>query len=150
MTTFHSRTGRPRCWALSLLGSLSIATSGLAQAQPAGTRAEALQSCPSVEEEIVDLDMLAEGLKKTDAVSLFEKVRLKSSIDGLISRLKAYHGGARAYSLAQLQQQYDLLLMRIAAHLQHKDELLHGRLCNAWEPIWQELSNNGKVLKTMS
>ena len=29
--------------------------------------------------------------------------------------------------------------MRIAAHLQHKDQLLHGQLRNAWEAIWLEL-----------
>jgi hypothetical protein len=141
----HSSTRPFRCVVSSLLGSLSIAASCWAQAPPAATRAEVQQACPTVEEEIVDLDMLAEGLKNTDAVSLVEKVRLKSSIDGLMGRLKAYHGGSRAHSLTQLQQQYDLLLMRIAAHLQHKDEPLHGRLCNAWESIWLELSNNGKV-----
>ena len=33
--------------------------------------------------------------------------------------------------------------MRIAAHLQHKDHLLHGRLCNAWESIWRDLVDSG-------
>jgi hypothetical protein len=102
-------------------------------------KAAALQACPAVEEEIVDLELLAEGLKNSKAVGLLEKIRLKSAIDDLIGRLEAFHNGAKTYSLAELQQQYDVLLMRIAAHLQHKDQVLHGRLCNAWDAIWRDL-----------
>lgn len=87
--------------------------------------------------------LLAEGLKDSSAVSLLEKLRLRSAIGDLIGRMKAFHEGAKTYSMTQLQQQYDLLPMRIAAHLQHKDVALHGKLCNAWEPIWRDLSQAG-------
>jgi hypothetical protein len=109
---------------------------------PAGVvRLSALQSCPAVEEEIVDLEVLATGLRASQAVGLIEKIRLKSAIDDLIERMQAYHDGKSAHSLFELQEQYDVLLMRIAAHLQHKDQILHGQLCNAWELIWRDLED---------
>jgi hypothetical protein len=40
-----------------------------------------------------------------------------------------------------LQEQYDLLMMRIAAALQDKDVAPHGQLCNAWEPLWIDLKD---------
>jgi hypothetical protein len=110
----------------------------------------ALQACPAVEEEIVDLHLLADGLKDSRAVSLWEKLRLKSAIDELIGRFQAYHDGRRDFSLAQLQEQYDLLLMRIAAHLQHKDVILHQRLCNAWFQIWQDLEDPQRFAEKFS
>jgi hypothetical protein len=37
--------------------------------------------------------------------------------------------------------------MRIAAHLQHKDQVLHGRLCNAWDAIWRDLIDSSSFAK---
>jgi len=135
-----------RCAVVVLALGLGFATPHAGAADGAAKIA-ALQACPTVEEEIVDLELLADGLKRSNAVGLMEKLRLRSSIDDLIARLKAYHAGARHYTPAQLQQQYDLLLMRIAAHLQHKDQLLHGQLCNAWEAIWLDLIDSDRFTK---
>ena len=114
------------------------------RAHAQSAKAAALRACPPVEEEIVDLHLLADGLQNSRAVSLVEKLRLRSAINNLVDRFEAFHGGATTYSMAQLQQQYDLLLMRIAAHLQHQDRVLHGQLCKAWEPIWQDLIDSGR------
>ena len=129
-----------------------LASGAMGQAGPplGNAHAAALQACPKVSHEIVDLDMLAEGLKNSSAVGLFEKVRLKSSIDELVGRLKAFHAGARSYSLAQLQEQYDLLLMRIASQLQDKDLALHRRLCNAWESLWAQLQDGDRFREKFS
>jgi hypothetical protein len=134
---------RARTLSVAVLLLLMVVHPGPAMAEPAAGKAAALQDCPAVEEEIVDLDLLAEGLKNSGAVGLLEKVRLRSAIDAMIGRMKAFHAGAKAYTLPQLQQQYDVLLVRIAAHLQHKDTVLHGQLCNAWEPIWRDLADAG-------
>jgi len=124
----------------------------MGQANPPAdsARASALQACPKISKEIVDLDVLADGLKNSHAVGLFEKVRLKSSIDELIGRMKAFHGGARSYSLAQLQEQYDVLMMRIASQLQDKDLALHGQLCNAWDSLWSQLTDRGRFTEKFS
>ncbi len=124
----------------------------MGQANPPAdsAHASALQACPKVSQEIVDLDVLAEGLKNSQAVGLFEKVRLKSAIDELIGRMKSYHGGARHYSLAQLQEQYDVLMMRIASQLQDKDLPLHGQLCNAWNSLWSQLVDRSRFMEKFS
>jgi len=119
----------------------------MAQTTPHAT---ALQACPTVKNQITDLDMLADGLKNSNAVGVFEKLRLKSSIDELIDRLKAFHAGGRSYSMDQLQEQYDLLMMRIARQLQDKDLPLHGQLCNAWGSIWTALQDRDRFAEMVS
>lgn len=123
---------------LAFVGPLSH---GLTDSLTKGSHSAALQSCPSVQEEIIDLQILADSLKKSKAVGFFEKISLKLAIDDLLHRFESFHAGARKFSLEELQQQYDVLLMRIAAHLQHQDVLLHQQLCNAWEIIWEDLSD---------
>lgn len=100
-----------------------------------------LAACPTVKAEIADLDRLVDGLEHSKAVGWVEKLRLKSAIDELIGRLKAYHQGARHYTLEQLQEQYDVLMVRIASQLQGKDAALHGQLCSAWQPIWSRMTD---------
>jgi len=133
-----------------LMSTLTGQVSGQPAGAPSGSRDAALQSCPEVNEEIVNLEQLASGLRETDAVGLIEKIRLKSSIDSLIDRLKAYHQGGPGYSALELQEQYDVLLMRIAAHLQDKDVILHSQLCNAWEMIWLDMTDPDKFKEKFS
>ncbi len=108
------------------------------------TSEAALAHCPSVEDEIVDLEMLGEALRGSTAVGLFEKVKLKRNIDELLTRLESWHDGKRSYTLDQLEEQYNVLLMRIASHIQHKDQVLHQQLCNAWLQIWLDLEDSGR------
>ena len=95
--------------------------------------------CPPVEEEIVDLQILGNMLADTKAVGLFTKLGLKKDIEKMLSRLSKFHDGNSKFTLEQLEEQYDLLLMKIARHLQDKDLTLHRHLCNAWLVIWEDL-----------
>lgn len=145
----------PLRWAFKVAAVMlpaCVAPVAMGQAKPPGdnSHTSALQACPKVSQEIIDLDVLADGLKNSQAVGLFEKVRLKSAIDELIGRMKAFHGGARSYTLAQLQEQYDVLMMRIASQLQDKDLALYGRLCNAWETVWSQLADRGRFMEKFS
>jgi len=141
----------PRLWqSLRLIAAASLAIAAGGAVAQTTTHATALQACPTVKAEITDLDMLADGLKNSNAVGVFEKLRLKSSIDELIDRLKAFHGGRRNYTMDQLQEQYDLLMMRIAQQLQDKDVLLHGRLCSAWDSIWATLRDRQRFTEMQS
>ena len=97
--------------------------------------------CPPVEEEIVDLELLAEMLAKTSAIGFVAKIGLKKDIDRMLSKLRAYHNGGGKFTLEQLEEQYNLLLMKIAIQLQDNDLLLHKQLCNAWLKIWMDLSD---------
>jgi hypothetical protein len=151
MHGFQDRNGRTRArWGRRIaVFALAACLSKLAMAQTTA-HATALQACPTVKQEITDLDMLADGLKNSNAVGMFEKLRLKSSIDELLDRLKSFHAGKRSYSMDQLQEQYDLLMMRIARQLQDKDLALHGQLCNAWEPLWAQLQDRNRFLEKFS
>lgn len=100
-----------------------------------------LGGCPSIEEEIVDLEILADMLARTTAVSLFTKLSLKKDINKVLARMEDYHAGRGKFSLEQLEEQYNLLLMKIAAHLQDKDLKTHKHLCNAWLVIWEDLKD---------
>ncbi len=133
-----------------MLAALLIAPQARAVGPGSDMQAAVLQACRSVKHENIDLDMLAQGLKDSSAVSMFEKLRLKSAIDDLIERLKAFHKGSKRYTLDELQEQYDLLMMRIAHQLQDKDEPLHGRLCNAWDSIWASLQDPRRFMEMVS
>jgi hypothetical protein len=61
--------------------------------------------------------------------------------------MQAFHEGRRAYSLSELQEQYDVLLMKIASHLQHEDVVMHGQLCNAWDLIWLDLEDPARFME---
>jgi len=95
--------------------------------------------CPPVEEEIVDLQLLGDMLADTKAIGLFTKLSLKKDIDKVLLRLKKFHDGKSKFTLEQLEEQYDLLLMKIAIYLQDNDLALHKHLCNAWLVIWEDL-----------
>jgi hypothetical protein len=114
------------------------------------TSEAALQNCPSVEDEIIDLEMLAGALRGSNAVGILEKLRLKRRIDDLLGQFMDYHNGHRDYSLQQLEEQYNVLLMRIASHVQHKDQILHQQLCNAWLLIWMDLEDSGRFMEMFS
>ena len=135
----------------ALLTEALFATSiAASSAAPWEARTEALKACPVIEEEIIDLGLLADGLKRSSSVGMLEKIRLKRSVDSLMKRLAQFHEGAQTYTLPQLQEQYDVLLMRIAAHLQHEDTVLHGQLCNAWDMIWLDLVDPKRFAETYS
>ena len=98
-------------------------------------------SCPPVKEEIVDIDMLIDMVTKTKAISLFGKLKLKKELNKLLARLEDFHQGSSTFSLEQLEEQYNVILMRITVHIQDKDEILHHQLCNSWLVIWEDMKN---------
>jgi len=97
--------------------------------------------CPPIEEEIVDLEILGDMLAKTAAIGFLSKMRLKKDIDKVLVRLEKYHQSGGKFTLEQLEEQYNLLLMKISAHLQDKDLVTHRHLCNAWLVIWEDLQD---------
>jgi len=106
-------------------------------AAPAGP----YSACPSVEEEIIDLQMLIAGLRDTTAIGKLTKLRLRSDINIILRRLERLHDSNSRFTLDQLEEQYHLLLMRIATLIHDDDLLLHQQLCNAWARIWFDLKN---------
>jgi len=83
-------------------------------------------------------------LADTKAIGLLAKLGLRKDIKIILKRLEAYHDGKGKYLLDELEEQYDLLMMKIASQLQDRDLMLHRHLCNAWLEIWNDLSDFDK------
>ena len=128
------------CYLLPVLVTLSVLSLPVTAHDPTTPRG----GCPPVEEEIVDLQVLAAMLADTKAIGIVTKLGLKKDIEKMLLRLRRFHDGNSKFTLEQLEEQYDLLLMKIAIHVQDNDLTLHSHLCNAWLVIWQDLRDYDK------
>ena len=107
-------------------------------------------ACPTVEEEIVDLDMLTAALRETKAIGTLAKIRARSDIKKMLSRLEMWHDKKSKFTIYQLEEQYHLLLMKIAIMIHDDDLALHQQLCNAWAGIWLDLKDPDKFRQMRS
>jgi len=126
-----------QAFAIAMSAGLLGSSCGVSVAEPAGP----FSACPSVEEEIVDLQMLTAGLRETKAIGKLTKLRLRNDINKILRSFERLHDSNSRFTLDQLEEQYHLLLMRIATLIHDDDLLLHQQLCNAWVRIWIDLKN---------
>ncbi|MDH3989831.1 MAG: hypothetical protein OEV34_11910 [Gammaproteobacteria bacterium] len=126
---------------LALLVCAACGASAFAAKLPSGTTVQTARAtcAETTEEEILDLEQLETGLRKSRAVGMVTKLKLKGEIDKLLARLKTYHLGVSSYTLEQLHEQFDLLYMKVVALVQDKDADLHTQLCVSWDIIWTRL-----------
>ncbi len=103
--------------------------------------------CSSVEQEVVDFETLEKRIRKTNAISVFSKLKLSGDINKMVADLKTYHAGDSPHTLEQHREQYDLLYMKVVSQVQDKDPELFHQLCNAWEPLWAELQDESNLKK---
>jgi len=97
--------------------------------------------CSSVEQEIVNFEILEAEIRKTKAFGAFAKLSLSGDINKMVADLKTYHAGDSPLTLEQHREQYDLLYMKVVSQVQDKDPELFNKLCNAWDPLWAELQD---------
>jgi hypothetical protein len=103
--------------------------------------------CSSVEQEIVDFEILEKEIRKTKAFGAFAKLSLSGDINKMVDDLKKYHAGDSPHTLEQHREQYDLLYMKVVSQVQDKDPELFNKLCNAWDPLWAELQDENNLEK---
>jgi hypothetical protein len=103
--------------------------------------------CSSVEQEIVDFEILEKEIRKTSAIGGLTKLKLSGDINKMIDALKTYHAGDSPLTLEQHREQYDLLYMKVVSQVQDKDPELFNKLCNAWDPLWAELQDENNLEK---
>jgi len=103
--------------------------------------------CTSVEQEVVDFEILEQRIRKTKAMGGLAKLKLSGDIKKMVADLKTYHGGGSAHTLEQHRQQYDLLYMKVVSQVQDKDPELFNQLCNAWDPLWSALQDESNLKK---
>ncbi len=75
------------------------------------------------------------------------KLTLKSQVDELLKRFRAYYDGAESVQLTQLRQPYDTLILKVLALLQDKDPALAKEIASSREAIWGILTDREKFLK---
>ena len=118
-----------------------------ANAANTGSNSVARTKCTSVEQEVVDFEILEQRIRKTKAIGGLAKLRLSGDINKMVADLKTYHAGGSAHTLEQHRQQYDLLYMKVVSQVQDKDPELFNQLCNAWDPLWAALQDESNLKK---
>ncbi len=75
------------------------------------------------------------------------KLTLKSQVEDLLDRFRAYYAGTKAIHITQLRQPYDTLILKVLALLQDKDPPLANEIATSREAIWEILTDREKFLK---
>jgi hypothetical protein len=92
----------------------------------------------------LDLHALEQRLRETHAIGVFTKLSLKNQVDDLLSEFKAFYRGQSQLSLAQLRQNYEVLLLKVVSVLQDADPGLAGAVSSSREAIWSVLQDPKK------
>ena len=95
----------------------------------------------------LDLKTLEQRLKDTSAVGVLTKLSLKNQVDDLVARFRAFHGGQRPPTLAELRPSFDLLLMKVLSLLQDKDAALAKDIDVSRNALWEVLADRDKLAK---
>ncbi|MFT5768369.1 MAG: hypothetical protein ACI9H8_000326 [Lysobacterales bacterium] len=96
---------------------------------------------PATAEPTLDMETLETGLRKTKAIGLFTKLELKSQVEDLLDELEDYHNAKSTYSLVQLEEHFNLLVMKLMILLQDDDPQLHRQIVQARPALWTTLAD---------
>jgi hypothetical protein len=92
----------------------------------------------------LDLKGLEQRLRDTGAIGVFTKLALKNSVDDLLAKFRAYHGGQQPPTLADLRPNYELLIMKVQSLIQKDDPTLADDVARSREVIWSVLADKSK------
>lgn len=113
-----------------------------ASAAPAVTDAPATGSgVPASAAPQLDLDGLETRLRKTKAIGMFTKLELKNQVEALLDDMQRYHEQRGSLSLEQLEDRFELLVMKLLLLLQDDDPQLHRAIADARPTLWTTLAN---------
>ncbi len=112
-------------------------------AVPATTPAAAAPP-PAASAAALDLNGLEQRLRDTHAIGVFTKLTLKNQVDDLLGKFKSFHQGQSHVTLAQLRQQYEVLLLKVISLLQDDDPSLASAVSSSREAIWGVLTDPKK------
>jgi hypothetical protein len=92
----------------------------------------------------LDLNALEQRLRDTHAIGVFTKLSLKNQVDDLLAQFKAFYRGQSQVTLAQLRQNYEVLLLKVVSVLQEGDPALASAVSSSREAIWSVLKDPKK------
>jgi len=133
--------GDPALWppvdiVLVWVGDREHAPAPVPEPQPATTATPVPAAAPAL-----DLDGLENRLRETKALGLFTKLELKNQVGDLVEQIDDYHRHRSDLSLDDLEQRFDLLLLKLLVLLQDKDPKLHRDIADARPVLWATLSD---------
>ena len=101
----------------------------------------ALPAAARSDDGALDVATLRVRLKDTPAIGPFEKLRLKSEIEHLVSDLAAVHAGRATATLERLHARYSDLVVRVIALLEQGDASLAHDLTASTDHLWATLAD---------
>jgi hypothetical protein len=90
------------------------------------------------------LNALEQRLRDTHAIGVFTKLSLKNQVDDLLAQFKAFHQGRSQFTLVQLRQKYEVLLLNVVSLLQDGDPALASAVSSSREALWDILTDPKK------
>lgn len=93
---------------------------------------------------VLDIAALEQRLKETKSIGMMVKLNLKSQVDELIGRFRAFHHGHLNTTLAALRPPYDTLLLKVVSLVQEGDPDLAHSITASREAIWVILADRAK------
>jgi len=88
----------------------------------------------------IDLGALETKISNTDAINLFDKIKLKNGVDSLTNEFGQYHNGQSSISLGELTQRFEAFFRSTVAMLRKGDPSLAEEL----------VMSRGKLLKILT
>jgi hypothetical protein len=115
-------------------------------ASPLDAAAQSSPSSPESAAAVAPLDLagLIQRLRETHAIGLFTKLSLKNQVDDLLADFRTFYQGQSQMTLAQLRQDYEVLLLKVVSLLQDGDPSLANAVSSSREAIWSVLSDPKK------
>lgn len=92
----------------------------------------------------LDLTLLEQRLRESDAIGVFTKLTLKNQVEDLLDRFRAYYQGRVKIRLAELREPYDMLILKVLSLLQDRDPPLANAILASREEIWAILSDRAR------
>ncbi len=89
----------------------------------------------------IDFEELKLRLRKTGAIGFFTKLELKGQIGDLFDELEVFHERESGLNIEQLEEHFNLLLMKLLVLLQDDDTSLHQDIVLARPTLWITLSD---------
>ena len=90
---------------------------------------------------VIDFEKLKLRLRKTGAIGFFTKLELKGLIEDLFEEIEVFHKLESELSIEQLEEHFNLLLMKLLVLLQDDDTGLHREIVLARPTLWITLSD---------
>lgn len=85
------------------------------------------------------LDGVVAGIKKSPALGPFDKLGLKTRVNGILAALGAMHAGDAGQKLPTIHARYAAMLDGLVRKLTGKDPALIAKVEKTRDPLWQAL-----------